>query len=151
MSIGEVCNREVVVIGPDASIGEAVKLMRETHVGDIVVVERRGSERLPLGILTDRDIVIEVLAEEVDAATLTVGDVMSAPLVTARVDEEVDALIGRMRSHGVRRVPIVNADGGLEGIMTVDDILELLTEQMDGLVSLVRIEQQRELKKRSQP
>jgi CBS domain-containing protein len=149
MSIGELCNREVIVIAPDASIGEAVKLMRKYHVGDLVVIERRGAERMPLGVLTDRDIVVEVLAEAVDPAAVAVKDVMSAPLVTAREDEELSDLIGRMRSHGVRRVPVVNAQGGLEGILTVDDILELLAEQMNGLAGLVRVEQQRERERRT--
>ncbi len=149
MSIGELCNREVVVIEADASIDAAVKLMRENHVGDIVVVERRGNLRIPVGMLTDRDIVVEVLAESVDPATLSVRDIMSAPVVTAPEHEELAVVIGLMRSHGVRRVPVVNAAGGLAGIMTVDDILEILAEQMNGLVSLIRVEQQREHKRRS--
>lgn len=148
MSIGELCNREVVVIAPDASIDEAVRLMREYHVGDLVVIEQFGAERVPLGVLTDRDIVVEVLAEAVDSAALAVKDVMSAPLVMAREDEELADLIARMRSHGVRRVPVVNLQGGLEGILTVDDILELLAEQMNGLAGLIRVEQQRERERR---
>ncbi|MCO6411994.1 MAG: CBS domain-containing protein [Thiogranum sp.] len=149
MSIGELCNREVVVIAPDASIDEAVRLMREYHVGDLVVIEQFGAERVPLGVLTDRDIVVEVLAEAVDSAALAVKDVMSAPLVMAREDEELADLIARMRSHGVRRVPVVNLQGGLEGILTVDDILELLAEQMNGLAGLIRVEQQRERERRA--
>jgi CBS domain-containing protein len=151
MSVGELCNREVVVVGPDASILEAVKLMREHHVGDIVVVEQRPSEPVPVGILTDRDIVIEVLAEEVDPQSVSVRDVMSDSLVTAREDEDLLDIVGRMRLHGVRRVPVVNQQGGLEGIVTVDDILELLAEQMNGLAALVKVEQQRERERRAQP
>jgi len=149
MSIGEVCNREVVVTDVGATIQAAVKLMREHHVGDIVVVERRGDRRVPVGMVTDRDIVVEVLAEDVDPKALTVRDVMSTPVVTVRSDEELAVAIGLMRSHGVRRIPVVNAEGGLEGIVSVDDILELVAEQINGLVSLIRIEQQREQKRRS--
>lgn len=149
MSIGEMCNREVVIVEAGASIDQAVRLMRESHVGVLVVVERRGNQRVPLGMLTDRDVVIEVLAEGVDPATVAVSDVMSAPVVTVGEGEELAVVIGIMRSHGVRRVPVVNAEGGLEGIMTVDDIVELLAEQIDGLVSLIRMEQQREKKRRS--
>lgn len=144
MSIGELCNREVIVIEPQASIADAVKLMRRHHVGDLVVVDQRGQQRVPVGVLTDRDIVIEVLAEDVDPGSITVGDAMSGPLVTAREDEDLADVIARMRAHGVRRVPVVNAQGGLEGILAVDDILELLAEQMSGLAGLVRTEQQHE-------
>lgn len=144
MSVGELCNREVIVIEADASIREAARLMRDCHVGDVVVVDQRDLQRIPVGMLTDRDIVIKVLAEELDPHSVPVGNIMSASLVAARENEDLVDVIGRMRSHGVRRVPVVNEQGGLEGILAVDDVLELLAEQMNGLVGLVRIELQRE-------
>jgi CBS domain-containing protein len=151
MAIGELCNREVVVTQADTTLSEAVKLMREQHVGDIVVVEQRGPQAVPVGILTDRDIVIAVLAEDVDPNSVYVGDVMSASLLTAHENEELVEVIGRMRAHGVRRVPVVNEDGGLEGILTVDDILEILAEQVNGLAGLVKTEQRRERERRTLP
>lgn len=151
MSIGELCNREVIVVEPEASVRAAVALMRDFHVGDLVVVEQRGAERVPVGILTDRDVVIEVLAEDVDPQSVAVRDVMSDTLVTAREDEDLIDVVGRMRLHGVRRVPVVNARGGLEGILAVDDILELLAEQTNGLAGLVHVEQERERERRSRP
>jgi CBS domain-containing protein len=151
MPIGEVCNRDVAVIEADTTISEAVKLMRDQHVGDIVVVEQRGPDPVPVGILTDRDIVIEVLAEDVDPQSVSVGDIMSASLLTARESEELIDVIARMRAQGVRRVPVVNERGGLEGILTVDDILELLAEQVNGLAGLVKTEQRRERERRTLP
>jgi CBS domain-containing protein len=139
------------VIEADTTISEAVKLMRDQHVGDIVVVEQRGPEPVPVGILTDRDIVIEVLAEDVDPQSVSVGDIMSASLLTARESEELIDVIARMRAQGVRRVPVVNERGGLEGILTVDDILELLAEQVNGLAGLVKTEQRRERERRTLP
>lgn len=144
MSIGELCNREVVVVEPDASIGDAVRLLRNYHVGDLVVVEQRGQQRIPVGVLTDRDIVIEILAEDVDPSSIAVKDVMSSPPVTAREDEDLVDVIAHMRTQGVRRIPVVNAQGGLEGILTVDDIIELLAEQVSGLAGLLKVEKQRE-------
>lgn len=144
MSIGELCNREVIVIEADASIDAAVKLMRHSHVGDLVVVEQRDQQAIPVGILTDRDIIIDVLAEDISPESLSVSDVMSTPLITARENEDLLDVIGRMRKHGVRRVPVVNGQGGLEGILAVDDVLEILVEQISGLAGLVRIEQQHE-------
>jgi CBS domain-containing protein len=118
--------------------------MRDYHVGNVVVVESRGKQRIPLGVLTDRDVAIKVIAENLDPDGLSLRDVMSTPLITAREDEELLEVIGRMRSQGVRRVPVVNEDGGLEGILAVDDVLELLAEQMNGLTGLVQAEQQHE-------
>lgn len=149
MSIGELCNREVIIIRADESIQEAVKLMRQHNVGDLVVVEQRGLNVVPVGILTDRDLVIEIMAKAVDPQSVTVGDIMSATLITALENEELVDVVQRMRKHGVRRVPVVNKHGGLEGIIAVDDVLGLLAEQVSGLAELVRIELQHERTVRS--
>lgn len=149
MSVGELCNRNVVIIEPGASIREAARLMRSAHVGDIVIVEQRDSQRMPVGMLTDRDIALEIVAEGLDPGQISVGEAMSTSVITAREDEDLVDVVERMRSHGVRRIPIVNARGGLEGILAVDDVLELLAEQVNGLVGLVRIEQRQEQERRS--
>lgn len=136
MSVGEICNREVVIVEQGADAREAARLMREFHVGDLVVVEN-GEENVPLGIVTDRDLVIEVLAREVDPSAVTVLDLVSAELVTAREEEELLDSLERMRSKGIRRLPVVNARGGLEGILTMDDVLELLSEELSDVVTLI--------------
>jgi CBS domain-containing protein len=111
--------------------------MRHHHVGDVVVVEERGGRYFPIGILTDRDLVVEVLASDVTPETLLVGDVMSIELVSAKEDESVLDAIKRMRDKGVRRMPVVSADGALEGIITMDDLLDLIAEQLADLVAMV--------------
>ena len=151
MQVGEACNREVIVVDRDEPISGAVNLMREHHVGDVVVVDNRGGESRPLGILTDRDIVVELLAESVDMDSVTVGDAMSYELVTANEDEELTEAIDRMRDRGVRRLPVVNAAGGLVGILAVDDIMDLLAEQLHALAALVSKEQRRERERRTRP
>ena len=113
MSIGEICNRETVFTTKDSSISQAAQLMREQHVGDLVVVEEKGGRRIPVGILTDRDLVIEILAKDVDMNTVTVGDVMSNELLTARESDGLYETLQRMRAKGVRRVPVVDAGGVL--------------------------------------
>lgn len=148
MNIGELCNREVVIIEKDDSILQAAKLMRQHHVGDLVVVERREVGNVPVGIITDRDIVIVVLAEEIELNSLTIADVMSYELLTAYDDDPMIETIKRMRAKGVRRLPVVNRRGGLEGILAVDDLLNLLAEQINELVNLISSEQRRERKKR---
>lgn len=151
MRVGEACNREVIVVGRDEPITGAVRLMRDHHVGDVVVVENKTGETLPLGILTDRDIVLELLAVDVDLDTVTVGDAMTYELFTADEDDELSAAVDLMRDRGVRRLPVVNASGGLIGILTVDDIIDLLAEQLHALAALVTREQHREREHRTRP
>ncbi len=149
MSVGEICNRQVIVAAPDESVTELVRLMREYHVGDVVVVEERAGERVPVGIVTDRDIVIEVLAEDVEPLRVAARDIMSVDLQVGSEHDEVMEVIKRMREHGIRRLPIVNDAGGLVGIVSVDDLIELLAEHLSDLARLVTIEQRRERTARS--
>lgn len=144
MNVGELCTREVVVVGKDSPVLQAAQLMRQYHVGDIVVVEQRQGKKIPVGILTDRDIVIELIAEEIDHRSVTVGDIMSPELLTAAEDDDVIATVKQMRNKGVRRIPVVNRDGGLEGILALDDLLDLLAEELSDLVALINREQKLE-------
>jgi CBS domain-containing protein len=148
MPIGEICNREVIFATRANTITEAAELMRRHHVGDLVVVEEKSGQRVPVGMLTDRDLVIEILAKNVTLGDVTVGDIMSVDLVAARETDGVYETIQLMRAKGIRRLPVVNPRGGLEGIVSVDDLLELLAEEISGLARLVSREQQREKKTR---
>ena len=148
MSAGEYCNRDVVVIDETESVREAITLMRTHHVGDVVVVEQKEDACKPLGILTDRDIVMEILAEGVDLDAVNIGDVMSYELETVGEDVELLDAINVMRTKAVRRLPVVNAQGGLVGILAVDDILELISEQLSGLVGLIARQRNQEISRR---
>lgn len=149
MSAGEYCNRDVVIVERSESIRTAIELMRTHHVGDVVVVERTDGSSRPLGILTDRDIVMEVLAEDVDMQALSVGDVMSYEIQTVAEDVGLLDAIKVMRTKGVRRVPVVDSEGSLIGILAVDDVLALIAEQLSDLVGLITREQAQENRRRS--
>lgn len=149
MSIGEICNRETVITTKDGSISQAAQLMREQHVGDLVVVEESAGRRIPVGILTDRDLVIEILAKEVAMDAVTVGDVMSGELLTARESDGLYETLQRMRAKGVRRVPVVDSGGALVGIVSADDLLDLLADELTALARLLSREQARERQKRT--
>jgi len=152
MSVGEVCNRNVVFIDKEGSIVEAAQLMRSHHVGTLVVVDpSRGKHASPVGIVTDRDLVIEIVAQEIDLNSATVGDVMSDHLVTVREDDDLLDTIKLMRSKGVRRVPVLAQDESLVGIISVDDIIDLLAEQLSDVVGLMLREQAREKSHRERP
>lgn len=136
MSIGKICTRTVTIIDRTESAREAAELMRQHHVGDLVVVDEGNARRIPVGIVTDRDIVISVVALGVDPDKITVGDIMSSRVVTARLEEDEMDLAHRMRGLGVRRVPVVDEHGGLVGIIAMDDLLEHLSE---GLSNIARV------------
>jgi CBS domain-containing protein len=144
MFAGEYCNRDVVISGASDSLRSAIQLMRNHHVGDVLVVEKVAGSNTPVGILTDRDIVIEVLAQEVDIGSVTVGDVMSDQLVTVTDDTSIPATLDVMRTHGIRRIPVVDRSGSLQGIISSDDILDVLAEQIQKLAILIKTEQRRE-------
>ena len=131
MTAGELCNREVVFAYRGTRLVEAARLMREHHVGSLVVVVDRLSERVPVGILTDRDIVLAVVARELDPRSLTVGDVLNADLLAVREQDGIADVLRLMRQRGVRRVPVVSHSGALAGILTLDDLLEYFAEEME--------------------
>ena len=143
MTAGDVCNRHVVITTADMRVVKAADLMKAHHVGDLVVVRQPDGDRVPIGILTDRDIALSV-GRLVRHPELKVLDVMSANLVTSGEGEKLYDVLKRMQSHGIRRLPIVNERGGLEGIVTFDDVIELLSEELTDLAKLVVREQKRE-------
>jgi len=148
MSTGEFCIRDVVIAEKKSGIIEVAQLMRKYHVGDVIVVEQRGEQKVPVGIITDRDIVVEVIAQQVDLNDVTAGDIMSYDLLSVQDKEGIWETLLQMCNRGVRRVPVVNDEGGLEGILAIDDMIELLAEELTLLAKISRSGQVREQKKR---
>jgi CBS domain-containing protein len=149
MKIEHFCTRHVVTAYPGTPLGEAAQLMRDHHVGSLVVAREGDPGRTPMGIITDRDIVVEVLAAGVDYRNLTVGEVMTRELVTAREEESALEVLGVMRQRGIRRLPVVNASGALTGIVTIDDLLAITAEELDHVVKAIAGGQHREARNRS--
>jgi CBS domain-containing protein len=134
----------VVTTAPETSLADCARLMRAEHVGSVIVVEQDSDGRRPLGIVTDRDIVIEAVAVGLDVGTITAGDVMARPLAIIHEDDDVLTALARMREHGVRRLPVVDREGRLAGILTIDNLLEAFSEQLEAAVGVVKAEQTRE-------
>jgi len=111
--------------------------MRIKHVGDLVVVEDPDGDRIPLGVVTDRDLVIEVLAKGLDPAKTQLKDIMRTPVVVATETEDSTQAIERMRMHGVRRIPVVGEGGALKGIVTLDDLLRQFAADATALLDVV--------------
>lgn len=148
MTIGNICNREVVFATRDTTVQAASKLMRQHHVGTVVIVDELAGKRLPVGIVTDRDIVVEVTAVELDPKVITVGDIMAPELITAPESQGILETMEVMRFKGVRRLPIVDREGLLVGIVSIDDMLEVLAEELTDLTRIVSKEQAREVQSR---
>jgi CBS domain-containing protein len=149
MNIGQLCNRRVVDIGRDERVVEAARRMRSEHVGDLVVVEERAGRRVPVGVLTDRDIVVGLVAKEVDRlGELNVEDLLTRDVVTANESDEITDVLARMQQQGIRRMPVVDPSGGLVGIFTLDDMFGQLYADLGAVVSLIRRERNQESRQR---
>ena len=148
MRIADVCTHRVVSTQATVSVREAAEAMRQHHVGALVVVEKPNGERIPVGIVTDRDIVVAVVATGGNADKLTLGEIMSKPVATCTESEGLFAAILTMREHGVRRLPVLNAKGGLAGMVSADDIYGALGAQMVDLGEALTREETREMQER---
>src|SRR5437660_6650584 len=122
MAINEFCHRNVVCATRDTTVTEAANLMRQHHIGDVIIVETRGGKQIPIGIVTDRDIVVEVIAAGIDPRTLRLGDLRLAPLVTVDEGTSYAETVSRMSAKGVRRRPGGDDDGALAGNRGLDHL-----------------------------
>jgi CBS domain-containing protein len=141
MLMKDFCTADVVCCGRDATLLEIAHLLRGRHTGDVVVVDGPDTERIPAGLITDRDIVVKVLGAGLDPRKVTAGQIMRTPLVVASENEDSTEAIARMRAHGVRRLPVTGRGGSLVGIVTLDDLLKLLISDAAALLDVVAKEQ----------
>ncbi|HYA59493.1 MAG TPA: CBS domain-containing protein [Burkholderiaceae bacterium] len=141
-AVRDLAIHKVVTVTSNTTLRDCAQTMREEHVGSVVIVDP-GSPR-PLGIITDRDIVIEAVAVGLDVTTLTAGDIAAKPVITIRDDEDVLDALARMRENGVRRLPVTGPQGHLSGVLSIDDLLAVLSEQFDSIVRVMVAERTKE-------
>ena len=134
--IGKFCVHNVVTVTRETTIIEAATLMRTHHIGALVVVQQTRDGTVPVGVLTDRDVVIEVVAAGLSPATVKVGEIVQRPVITVKEDAGYAEAVRRMSVNGVRRMPVVDARGALVGILTIDDILHQLAGPLLALGEL---------------
>ena len=142
MNTGQLCNRNPITVRRSDELIRAAQLMREKHIGYLVVVDPEVADQSlrPVGVLTDRDIVISVVARETDPRALRVGEVMTQQPVTIGVAEPVEKAVREMRRIGVRRLPVIGQRGELIGVLSLDDVLEVLAAQMQNVAGSIRNE-----------
>ena len=138
MNVGRLCKRQAVTVTPQQELVSAAELMREKHIGFLIAVEQYGR---PVGVLTDRDIVISVVAKGTDPSLLRVADIMTPDPATAAEGDSVDSALRTMRRMGVRRLPVVGSKGLLVGILSLDDVLDALATELAEVSGAVRNQQ----------
>ncbi|HET9109159.1 MAG TPA: CBS domain-containing protein [Steroidobacteraceae bacterium] len=143
MNVGSICKRQIVTVTPRSDLAAAAQLMRDKHVGFLIVVEPEPQAQYgrPVGVLTDRDIVISVVARGADPTLLTAGDVMNREPVLAQESDSVDQALRTMRRMGVRRLPVIGSRGMLTGVLSLDDVLDVLAAEIGEVSGTVRNEQ----------
>lgn len=138
--VRDIAQRHVVTVEPAATLAQCARMLRDEHVGSVIVIE---GDR-PVGIVTDRDIVLECVAPGLDANAVTAADVMPRTLATVGEADDLIDVLARMREHGVRRIAVVDGSGRLSGILALDDVFSLLAQQLASAAAVVGAEQTKE-------
>jgi CBS domain-containing protein len=140
MNVGRICKHQVVTVAPKTELIAAAQLMREKHIGYLVVVESAPVARA-VGVLTDRDIVVSIVARGADPKLLTVGDVMSREPVTVNEKQSIAEAVRTMRRMGVRRLPVVGSRGEVIGMLSLDDVIDVVASEIGDLAGAIHNEQ----------
>ncbi len=141
MGVGSLCTHRVITVDRGIDVAAAAGVMRDNHIGYLIVTDARSGGAAPVGVLTDRDIVVKVLAKDVDPHSLTVGDVMTPEPLTAADDDGLSETLHRMRGMGVRRVPVVGPRGQITGVLSLDDVIDHLVGQLADVSGSIHTEQ----------
>jgi len=141
MTVGTICTRQAITIDRDSYVAAAAGVMRERGVGYLIVADAAHGGRKPVGVLTDRDIVVKVMARNLDPHTLKVGEVMTPEPLVAGFGDNIARTLHRMRAMGVRRVPIIGLQGNIAGVLSLDDVFDHLVGQMADVAGSIRSQQ----------
>jgi len=141
MGVGSLCTHRVITVDRGIDVAAAAEVMRENHIGYLIVTDARSGGAAPVGVLTDRDIVVKVLAKDVNAHSLTVGDIMTPEPLIAADDDGLSETLHRMRGLGVRRVPVVGPRGQITGVLSLDDVIDHLVSQLGDVAGSIQNEQ----------
>ena len=144
MNVGEICSRNVVHVSKQDSVLDVARIMREQHVSAVIVVDIVNGEIWPQGMITDRDLVLEVLAVKIDPSVVKAEDILTSELICVTETHDVTQALKYLRYYGVKRAPVVNIEGVLVGIFSIQDSLSNLSEEFSQLMKLLSNELHRE-------
>lgn len=134
MSLKQIVRKELTSCSPTTSIQEVARMMKQKDVGSVLVVENGR----PAGIVTDRDLVLRCLAENLECETTAVSEVMTTGIESVSEEDGIYNVVERMKKSGVRRIPVVDRSGRAVALLSFDDVFELIAEEMDGLKEVIR-------------
>lgn len=140
MQVGHIVTRSVETCTAAETAPVLADRMRRAHVGDLVVVEHRNGEAMPVGVVTDRDLVVTVLAQRLDPERVSAAQIMSHAPVVVREDDEIGAALEQMRRAGVRRLPVVGGSGALAGIVALDDVVKYLAAMLADVSRVTQVQ-----------
>jgi CBS domain-containing protein len=149
MRVGDYCKHGVVTVPTTADVTELAQTMRDEHVGFLIVVEDGDPNRKPQGVVTDRDIVLEVCARGVDPHSVTAADVMSRKPLVVHESDDLSEVVQAMRISGFRRVPVLTQAGALTGVIAMDDAIEVVAGFLGDICGSIRNEQRQERRTRT--
>ena len=145
MQVGTICTRDVITIDAQSPLADAANLMRERHVGSLVVTCRGARGVEVCGMVTDRDMVLDAMAREAPVVSLRIGDLASTDLTLILDSADLDEAITVMQVSGVRRLLVTNGEEQLCGLLSIDDVMQALARQMDGLAQIMTRGREREM------
>lgn len=137
MLVGTLCSRPPITVSTGAPISDAARMMRDQHVGALIVTECDREQSRVAGIITDRDIVRAQLEQTADLSRLSAGEIMTRKPLVISEEESVGGAIAHLRARGVRRAPVVALDGTLIGLISADDLLAHVARKLIGLAEIV--------------
>ena len=138
MKIEPLFTHGVIATFPSATLDEAADTMRRCHVGALLVMDEEENTREPVGMVTDRDIVLQAVANGLAPQSVTVGEVMTREIVTIDSGADIPDALQRMRDSGVRRLVVTRRDGEVAGMLSVDDVVDGLASDLTNLAGLMR-------------
>ena len=135
MTISKISNHKVITLSTDKTVLDVARLMREKNIGNVIIVN---DENQPVGIITDRDITIKIVADEISPNQMLVSDVMSSDLLVLKEYQTIQEALDMMSAKGVRRAPVVNESNNLTGIVSSDDLALLVADEIESYGKLIR-------------
>jgi CBS domain-containing protein len=149
MKIAEICTRELVMADRNATLQQAATLMREHHVGTLLVVANGADGMQAVGIVTDRDMVIEAVSRGLDVTQVPVGRLAEGKLAVVPAESTLDGAIEAMKTRGLRRLLVAGEGGAVQGIVSLDDLLDAVAHELSGLARVARAGIEREAAERA--
>jgi len=148
MDLKKIGKMGVITVTAETSVPDVARVMRESHVGDVVVIESRGGRKVPVGMLTDRDIVLATIALGAPVNALAAGDIMTTDLVTVPAESSLSLVISLMKERGVKRIPLLGDRQEIVGVITLEDVTRFLAHELSALAEVSPRQQEVELLRR---